>query len=84
MSATLSTALDGGRGRRVRVADRRQQAQNAARDEHEDKKGEPLADLVEWSEHVLANIPQQENVYDCGVFMLQYARVHHDADFAFA
>ena len=58
-------------------------------DEHKDKKGEPLADLAEWSKHVPANIPQQENGYDCGVFMLQYAlhaRLHQDddTDFAFA
>ena len=83
----------------MRSTRRRPQAQQASaarhglrrylEDEHKDKKGEPLADLAEWSEHVPANIPQQENGYDCGVFMLQYAlhaRLHQDddTDFAFA
>jgi hypothetical protein len=43
-------------------------------DEHQDKKKAPLADLDEWTDHVPKNIPHQTNGYDCGVFMLEFAR----------
>jgi Ulp1 family protease len=43
-------------------------------DEHQDKKKEPLAGLDEWTDLVPKNIPRQTNGYDCGVFMLEFAR----------
>jgi hypothetical protein len=61
-------------------------------DEHQDKKKEPLAGLDEWTDHVPKNIPRQTNGYDCGVFMLEFARhamlrvdnASADAQFPFA
>lgn len=43
-------------------------------DEHQNKKNAPLPDAEQWTEYVPHNIPQQKNSYDCGMFMLEYAR----------
>lgn len=42
-------------------------------DEHKSKKGSEI-DLSEWTTYTPGNsIPQQDNIYDCGVFMCQFA-----------
>jgi sentrin-specific protease 1 len=42
-------------------------------DEHRSKKGSEI-DLSDWKNHSPGNtIPQQNNIYDCGVFMCQFA-----------
>lgn len=40
--------------------------------EHQDKKKSPF-DLSDWKNVTHKDIPQQENGYDCGVFMLKFA-----------
>jgi sentrin-specific protease 1 len=41
-------------------------------DEHQDKKNSRY-DLTGWQNVTLRDIPQQENGFDCGVFMLKFA-----------
>jgi len=42
-------------------------------DEHEDKRGKPMPDVEEWAVEEAQDMPQQENGYDCGVFMCRAA-----------
>jgi sentrin-specific protease 1 len=43
-------------------------------DEHLHKKKAPLPDADQWSDVTPSNHPQQKNTYDCGMFMLEFAR----------
>jgi sentrin-specific protease 1 len=40
--------------------------------EHQDKKGEPM-DMSDWEIEAPKDIPQQENMSDCGVFACTFA-----------
>ena len=40
-------------------------------DEFKDKRGEEI-DVSQWARHCPKAIPRQENLYDCGVFMVTF------------
>eukprot|EP00397_Hematodinium_sp_SG-2012_P055693 GEMP01068160.1.p1 GENE.GEMP01068160.1~~GEMP01068160.1.p1 ORF type:complete len:334 (+),score=46.19 GEMP01068160.1:196-1197(+) len=55
------------------------------KDEHKDKKGSALSDADEWEAEDVIDNPQQDNGYDCGVFLCKYAEcLVNDISFNFS